>query len=547
MILTTSACFLAAGLFLGADAAHAQKAKGKQSKAQTSAYLGETSESAFSKGVHERLANSTEQSPKLKKPRDRVVFWFNAMLDASALDHTPDPNTGEVDFYQGGPTRASRAFAMVQTAVFDALNAFDGRYHPYNDLGNLDTKNASKDAAIAYAAYDTLLELYPNQSERLLTLLQSDVEQIKGKSKDISKGQAIGQAAAAAMLAARINDNANHLEPAYGEGGAVADGNGTYTFTLVNSGSTQPGEWLPDPVDPAGEDSVALGAYWGSVTPFSLSSGHQFRSPIPPPLSSQEYAQAYQEVASLGGSPANTLTDSTSTAQSRFIGNYWGYDGVPLLGIPPRLYNLIALQAVLDNDMKDELELARFFALVNVGLADSGIAAWDSKYYYNYWRPVTGIRLDDGNSATTQDAQWLPVGVSVINTTVAIRPTPPFPAYPSGHATFGASTFEILRSMFGDKPFTFVSEEYDGEGFDPFTPDVPRPLVPVRFASYTAAQEENGVSRIYNGVHWNFDNTAGQMMGVQIAQNLMHNVEAFSKVDSKKSDKSKSDKSKSKK
>ncbi|MCO1335881.1 vanadium-dependent haloperoxidase [Microbulbifer sp. OS29] len=530
ILLKTSACFLTAGLLLATGTVQAQPAKGKQPKGQTSAYLGETSRSALSKGVLDRLEQTSGKAGKFKKPKDRVVFWFNAMLDSSAIDHTPDPDTGEVDFYQGGPTRSSRAFAIVQTAVFDALNAFDGKYQSYNDLGTFNTKDASKDAAITYAAYNTLRALYPDQSERLLALLQSDLGQLKDSEQRIVNGQAIGEAAAAAMLEARRNDNADHLEPAYGEGGAVADGNGTYHTTRVNTGATVPGEWQPDPVDPVGDDSVALGAYWGSLTPFSLTSGDQFRSPIPPTITSEEYTEAYQEVAALGGSPANTITPSASTPQTRFIGNYWGYDGVPLLGIPPRLFNLIALQAALDNTIEHELELARYFALINVGLADSGIAAWDSKYYYNYWRPVTGIRTDDNNPSTLQDEQWLPVGVSVINTTIAIRPTPPFPSYPSGHATFGASTFEIMRSMFGDQPFTFVSEEYNGEGFDPFTPDTPRPLVPVRFKSYTAAQQENGISRIYNGVHWDFDNIAGQVMGVQIAQNLMHNVEAFSQV-----------------
>ncbi|WP_444916708.1 vanadium-dependent haloperoxidase [Microbulbifer sp. JMSA003] len=530
IFLKTSACFLAAGLLLATDVVQAQKTKGKQPKGQTSAYLGETSRSTLSKGVLDRLERTSGKSGELNRPRDRVVFWFNTMLDSSAIDHTPDPDTGEVDFYQGGPTRSSRAFAIVQTAVFDALNAFDGKYQPYNDLGVLDTRDASKGAAIAYAAYETLRALYPDQAERLQELLQSDLDQSRDSAERIAKGQVIGEAAAAAMLAVRSNDKADHLEPAYGEGGAVADGDDTYHSTSVNTGATVPGEWQPDPVDPVGHDSVALGAYWGSVTPFSLSSGDQFRSPIPPTITSEEYAEAYEEVAALGGSPANTITPSTSTAETRFIGNYWGYDGVPLLGIPPRLYNLIALQAALDNKVDNELDLARYFALINVGLADSGIAAWDSKYYYNYWRPVTGIRIDDDNPSTLQDEQWLPVGVSVINTTIAIRPTPPFPSYPSGHATFGASTFEIMRSMFGDQPFTFVSEEYNGEGFDPFTPDTPRPLVPVRFESYTAAQQENGLSRIYNGVHWDFDNIAGQVMGEQIAQNLMNNVEAFSLI-----------------
>lgn len=525
-------CLLTGALLLAAGAAQAQKAKGKQSKEQTSAYLGTTTKSAFSRGVRDRLDKASKRAKKPKKSSDRVVFWFNTMLDSSALDHTPDPDSGEVAFHQGGPTRSSRAFAIVQTAVFDALNAFEQKYVPYNDLGDLNTEDASKDAAIAYAAHDTLRALYPDQSERLLELLQADIDQLKQQSAEqIARGRAIGEAAAAAMLGARIGDNSDHLEPAFGQGGAVADGTDTYHSSPVNGGVFQPGVWEPDPVDPAGYDSLALGAYWGSVTPFALTSGHQFRSPIPPTLDSQEYAEAYEEVASLGGSPDNALTPSISTPETRFIGNYWGYDGVPLLGIPPRLYNLIALQAAEDNKIKDEVKLARFLALVNVSMADAAIAAWDSKYYYDYWRPVTAIRQDDGNPSTVLDEHWLPVGVSVINTTTAIRPTPPFPAYPSGHATFGAAVFEVLRSMFGDRPFTFVSEEYDGEGSDPFTPGTARPLVPVRFSSFTEAQQENGVSRIYNGVHWSFDNFAGQDMGVQITQYLLHEFGAFSEAD----------------
>lgn len=164
-------------------------------------------------------------------------------------------------------------------------------------------------------------------------------------------------------------------------------------------------------------------------------------------------------------------------------------------------------------------DLARYLAMVNTAIGDAAIAAWDSKYFYNYWRPVTGIRTDDGVSETPVDPNWSPVGISVINTTTPIMPTPPFPAYPSGHATFGAATFEVMRGFFGnDTRFTFVSDEYNGEGVDPF--GIPRPLVPVRFASLQDAQEQNGNSRIYNGVHWQWDNLAGQAMGENIGEYL---------------------------
>ena len=156
-------------------------------------------------------------------------------------------------------------------------------------------------------------------------------------------------------------------------------------------------------------------------------------------------------------------------------------------------------------------------------MADSAIACWDSKYYYNYWRPVTGIRTTDGVLQTVEDPNWRPVGISVINTQFAITPTPPFPAYPSGHSTFGASTFEIMREFFGNETsFTMISEEYDGEGVDPL--GVPRPLVPSRYVTIDQAQAENGLSRVYNGVHWLWDDVAGQDMGEGVAQSVFAGV-----------------------
>jgi membrane-associated phospholipid phosphatase len=194
------------------------------------------------------------------------------------------------------------------------------------------------------------------------------------------------------------------------------------------------------------------------------------------------------------------------------------------------LYNQIAVQ-LTEGRVSDPLEVARILALINVGLADAGIAAWDAKYFYNFWRPVTAVRAPTTLSPLIpRDENWDPVGVSVVNTDLAIRPSRPFPAYPSGHATFGATTFEILRDFFGDNtPFTFVSDEFNGEGFDPLT-GLPRPLVPVRFSTLTEAQEENGISRIYNGSHWDFDDTVGQAMGVSVARFLLDNSQVLKRL-----------------
>ena len=153
------------------------------------------------------------------------------------------------------------------------------------------------------------------------------------------------------------------------------------------------------------------------------------------------------------------------------------------------------------------------------------------KIFLQLLAPVTGIRIDDGVADTAVDPTWDPVGVSIINVELPpgeafVRPTPPFPAYPSGHATFGAVTFSLLEDTFGDSVgFTFVSDEYNGEGVDPS--GAPRPLVPVFFSSLNDAQEANGISRVFNGVHWNYDDEQGQNLGEDIADWIVGEFEPF--------------------
>ncbi len=452
----------------------------------------------------------------------RLLNWHDIMLDANARDHTPGPFAGD----QNGPTRNSRAFAMISIAVFDAVNAFEFKYRPYNNIGRAPAR-ASQDAAIAYAAYTTLVRLYPKQQAILDTELNGDLSRISASPSAVAAGRAIGVAAANAMINSRINTTTNVAtdgaiagEPAFGTGGVVGGG-GTTTFFggSVNGGQTTAPNWTPDPAGlPRG---VALGARWGNVRPFVLTSGNQFRIPAPPAPGTAAYRAAYNEVLTVGAS-ADT-PGSTTTQQFQFIGNFWGYDGAPLLGTPPRLYNQIAVKVANDQGLRNVAAYARYLALVNSTMGDSGIAAWDSKYFYNYWRPVTGIRANDGDATTPTVAGWKPFGASVINAAVAEPFTPPFPAYPSGHATFGAATFESMRDLFPNNTrFTFVSDEYNGTGVDP--KGDPRPFVPVRYRSLQEAQEENGQSRVYNGVHWQYDNTTGQNLGVKIARYTIANA-----------------------
>src|SRR5262249_11280638 len=164
--------------------------------------------------------------------------------------------------------------------------------------------------------------------------------------------------------------------------------------------------------------------------------------------------------------------------------------------------------------------------LVNTAMADAGIAVWESKYYYEFWRPVTGIReadvgtgptgKGDGNPATADDPTFSPFGAPASNLT-GPNFTPPFPAYPSGHAAFGCALFQMLRNFYrtDDIAFTFVSDEFNGETQD--NQGHVRPLLPRSFSSLSEAEEENGQSRIYLGIHWAFDKTEGIAQGRHVA------------------------------
>jgi hypothetical protein len=200
------------------------------------------------------------------------------------------------------------------------------------------------------------------------------------------------------------------------------------------------------------------------------------------------------------------------TDEQTGIGIFWAYDGTPSLCAPPRLYNQVTTQ-IAEQMGLNVVELARLLALVNTAMADAAIAIWESKYYHDFWRPVTGIReadfgtgptgRGDGNPATVGDPGFSPLGAPASNLN-GPNFTPPFPAYPSGHAGFGGALFQILRKFYGrDRlPFTFVSDEYNGITRD--NEGNVRPLKPRSFNSLSEAEEENGQSRIYLGIHWAF-------------------------------------------
>ena len=453
---------------------------------------------------HNRKARDTVRVRSFRRysgvAADTLRYWNGVAVDASGLDHTP-VQAGETREFgeQLGPGRSARAMAIVHIAMFDAVNSILGGYTSYTGIAPA-PRGASIDAAIAQAAHDTLVAMFPSQRSHFSEVLANDLKQISVRdSRARYRGIAAGKRAAAAILKLRSNDHSGEKDPLMGSEWITHDA---------------PGHWRQDPI---GQSPIALGAKWGEVQPFVLGSVERFRAPPPPALDSEEYAAAYEEAKAMGGDGITTPTQRTDDQTQ--IGIFWAYDGTPSLCAPPRLYNQLVAQ--ISERSNDVLGLARLFALVNVALADAGIAIWESKFLYDVWRPVTGIREEDGNPATIGDETFVPFGAPATNLT-GPNFTPPFPAYPSGHAGFGGALFQILRRFYGTDrvPFTFVSDELNGETIG--SDGEVRPLVPRTFQSFSQAEEENGQSRIYLGIHWAFDKTEGIEQGRRVA-NYIYN------------------------
>ncbi|XYJ10166.1 hypothetical protein ACSUZJ_22795 [Telluria sp. B2] len=459
-------------------------------------------------GPYQTQPGTRELPPRYAPPagpaaRARLAYWNEVALRAIAVDHTPAV-VGDVvqEAEQLGPTRTSRVMAIVQIAVYDALNAIAKRYPGYS--GTIEAlPDSSQDAAIAQATHDTLVALYPRQAARFDAWLREDLARLpEGRAK--RNGVDVGRRAAAAILALRASDGNYDSEPVVGEDYQV---------------SNAPGQWRPDPVS---RSPIALGAYWRNVRPFVLRAADQFQPPPPPALESEAYARAFKEVKELGGDGIRTPT--RRTRDQTVAGIYWAYDSTAWIGTPARLFNQITMQLALRRS-KDALELARTMALVNVAIADATMAVWQAKYDDDFWRPVTAIReaspgtgptgLGDGNPRTAADPHWTPLGAPASNL-VGPNFTPPFPSYVSGHAGFCGATFHMLRRLYGDRiAFSFVSDEFNGITRD--NKGRVRPRLPRSYATLAQAEEEAGQSRIYLGVHWQFDKTAGRELSHQVA------------------------------
>jgi PAP2 superfamily len=389
-----------------------------------------------------------------------VYYWNNVLLETFRR-------------HGGSPGPLARAAAIMHGGVFDLLNSakwsrqrlIGTGYDRAFGLFEFDPA-ADDNLAAGIVARDLLTWVFPDQA--------SYVQQKYTERHGSASQQAATDAAAQVVNIVkfyRSND---------GSGAAP-----TYTFDNV------PGAWrlttgCTSAVDP----------HWGLVKPFVMSSGSQFRRPLPAGatnyaslLASSTYTSVFNDVKSLG-----RINSTTRTATQTQIAFYWANDGDGTYKPPGQL--LDHTRVVAQPRILDPVRLARLFARVSFAMGDAAIAAWDMKYRtpVDLWRPVTGIQLasTDGNPNTAQDSSWQPLAPA----------TPCFPAWASGHATFAGAWARVMIGEFGD------NITYTGGTEDPHVVGVTR-----TFTGFSSAASEDARSRIYLGVHWQFDGDDGRAAG----------------------------------
>jgi membrane-associated phospholipid phosphatase len=373
---------------------------------------------------------------------DVVTDWNSAALDAI--------RAGKI-----APPIASRCLAIVHVSIYDAVNGIARTHEPYL-VQSAVSASASLEAAASAAAHEALVNLLPANASGFDALYAAILAAIPdGPQK--AMGIVWGEFVAKQILAARASDGSDAVVP-----------------PPAGSG---PGIWVPTP--PA--FLPYLLPQWGFVRPFAMSSSSQFRPPGPPFLYSQRYAADYTEVKELGAAVGSTRTEDQTQ-----IALFWA-DGAGT-ETPPGHWNSIA-QIIADAQGNTPEENARLFALLNIAMADAAICAWDAKYTFHFWRPVTAINFAE------PDLNWASFIV-----------TPPFPDYVSGHSTFSGAAATVLVSFYDTDNLPFMT------GSD-FLPGVYR-----SFPTCLAAAEEAAMSRLYGGIHFRSANEDGLEAGISIGE-----------------------------
>ena len=453
--------------------------------------------------------------------KNSVEFWSDVCLEVVRRDFSKKADGSPAMPNQGGPTRTSRALAIIHLAMHDAHFGTTNPSATY--LQRLSVPIAlpaapvpmSTDSAMGTAAAITMLTLYPAHAGYINKMSAVFIDpNPDAVARD--NGHRYGEAMATQMMRLRANDGS--------------------TSAMGYRPSSAYGRHREDPFD-AGQGFLT--PQWGSVARFCTPARVTLDPPpgynLPDYLSNADYRADFKEVASEGA-----LLSAKRSPEEKAIGYFWGYDGANDIGVPPRLYNQIAKTWLALHHPGDVDSAVRLLAIINAGMADAAIDAWYHKYYYNIWRPVVGIReasLSTGPGAIAGpkatatagadigDPAWAPLGLPTTNEPErrALSRTPPFPAYPSGHAAFGATLFQILQRFSGapaltlqnvldagtaspavaGQEFDLVSDELDGKSVDADGSTRTRHMR--RFTSFARPAYENSISRIYIGVHWRFD------------------------------------------
>ena len=403
-------------------------------------------------GAGMRAEVSVPPSGTAGESPNAVIQWNRNLL---AIVRTPGAQPATI--------HATRSFAMMHAAIYDAVNSIERTHHSYLVHLHGVSSRASREAA---AAHGVLIALYPSFQSTLDAELQQSLDQVsEGRHKD--QGIAIGELVADEIVALRSVDGSSVQPPPFVFGNAPGD----FQSTPPN---------FPQPQF----------TQWSKVTPFALQQASQFRPGPPPALASSTYTDAFNEAKSFG-----IANSSSATTDQALTGRFWN-------GTIQNYWNEIAQTAAIANALTTA-QSARLFALLNLSFADGVIAFYDAKYTYDFWRPVTAIRAagTDGNPDTAANPNWLP---EVGNTT-------PDPAYPGAHAVISAAGADVLISFFGGDQFSFA-----------VTSEV-LAAVQRSFTAFSAAAEEATLSRIFAGVHFRTDLTAGQQLGADIANFVVDN------------------------
>ena len=379
---------------------------------------------------------------------DPVLFWNQVMIQN----------------YTGSPITTSRGVAMLEVALHDAVNAASGRPNA-SYVSGVATPGGNVRAAATQAAYEVLSVLNPAAAANLQAARDASLALVPDGT-DKSDGIATGSLIAQAVLGLRANDGWNApADPPY----APTD-------------PAELGSWQPTPPG----NQAAAGANWGAVTPWLMSSGDQFRAAPPPDISSAEFAAALAEVKAIGAADS-ALRDADMAQGAQFWAQASGANPWIQLGI-----DLAAQRGDLDT-----LENAAMLAQLGVAAADVTIALFESKYVYDYWRPVTAIRNADlvAGLEGLDDDNWS-----------SFIATPAHPSYVSGHSAQAAAITAILEAHLGaDTPFSLT---WSG----------PLGSLTREWASFDAAADDAASSRLWGGIHYRFDNEAGLRMGQDLGR-----------------------------